>query len=154
MPHLSSRVVLDARHYSRHGVKVAELARLYGVRRDTLSRAIHGHTHAELTEPNGYRPSPLPKRAPESPRRRHVPLGPISPEDRQRLVAMVTGKKPKPAPLSASERALAQVKANPPEPGAWERLREEQRQDDARRREAARQREQRQPPRRHIPSDW
>ena len=45
---------------------MAELARLYGVRRDTLSRAIHGHTHAALTEPDGYRPAPLPKRAPRN----------------------------------------------------------------------------------------
>ena len=155
MQHLPARVVMDARHYHQHGVTVSELARLFGVRRDTLSRAVNRRTHANLTEPDGYRPRPLPVRAAPPPRPRHVRTAPPPPEERQRLYDSVTGKKPKPAPLSASERALAQVKANPPEPGAWERLREEQRQDDARRREAARQREQRQgPPRRHIPSDW
>ena len=50
MKHLPPRVVLDARHYHALGVTVAELARLYGVRRDTLSRAVSGATHAALVD--------------------------------------------------------------------------------------------------------
>ena len=111
MPHLPSRVVMDARHYARHGVKVAELARLYGCRRDTLSRAIHGHTHADLVTPDSYRPSPLPKREPEPPRKRPVRGTPWTPEERQALIDRVTGKKPKPAALSPAER-LAEVQAS------------------------------------------
>ena len=107
MKHLPARVVMDARHYHGVGVTVAELARLYGVRRDTLSRAVNGATHAALVVPDGFRPRPLPVREPEPPHKRHVST-PMSPEDIQRLK---DSWKPKP-PTPASER----VNPNPPSP--------------------------------------
>lgn len=155
MQHLPARVVMDARHYHQHGVTVSELARLFGVRRDTLSRAVNRRTHANLTEPDGYRPRPLPVRAAPPPRPRHVRTAPPSPEERQRLYDSVTGKKPKPAPLSASERALAQVKASGTgfTPAEWERYQAEQRAEERQRRARVRPAASG-PPRSHIPSGW
>ena len=113
MKHLPARVVLDARYYHRGGVTVAELARLFGVRRDTLSRAVNRATHAALVEPDGFRPRPLPIREPPPPQKRHAPDTPRTPEEVARDIEgiRVYLGKPKPAALRAAERAQRAAEA-------------------------------------------
>ena len=68
MRHLSPKQVLQARHYHAAGWSVAELARLLGHTRDTISRVVNGHTHARVFAPVGYVVPQLPSRPPPKPR--------------------------------------------------------------------------------------
>ena len=63
--HLTSRVVLMARHYRAHGWAVSELARLFGVSRDALSKAVNFRTHRDLVAPDGWVVPQLPARPPD-----------------------------------------------------------------------------------------
>ena len=141
---IPSRTVLAARFYYRHGVKVAELARLYGVRRDTMSRYLHGHTHADLTEPPGYVPPPLPKRAPPQPWRPKVRHGiKHGPDAVERVLAAVHGIKPPAPQLTPEEQAAAFRKANPIDELQAAKLRKEQQEENLAWRRYEKEREQR-----------
>ena len=65
MRHLSTKQVLQARHYWAAGWKVAELARLLGHSRDTISKVVNGHTHVDVFAPTGYVVPQLPSRPPK-----------------------------------------------------------------------------------------
>ena len=65
MKHLSPKQVLQARHYHAAGWSVAELARLLGHTRDTISKVVNGHTHTNVVRPEGYVVPQLPSRPPK-----------------------------------------------------------------------------------------
>ena len=112
MKHLSAYTVLAARHYFRYGWTVGELARLYGINVSTLSRAVHGHTHARLTEPPGWTPPPLPTPSPTV--RRPAPPGAPQDQARRVLARSRAGTPLEAAPAderTPAERAKADIQA-------------------------------------------
>ena len=117
MKHLSPKQVLQARHYHAAGWSVAELARLLGHTRDTISKVVNGHTHTNVVRPEGYVVPQLPSRPPPKPHVRRPGLSPDeiaaqgTPEERLRKVQ---GLPPKPVQLNpgelAGQRILAEKK--------------------------------------------
>ena len=125
--HVSSRVVLMARHYHAAGWSVFELARLFGVSRDALSKAVNFRTHRDLVAPDGWvvpqlpvRPAPVPVQA----KPRHADRPPVDPARVQRVLDAQRRETMKPP-------VLAHAPANAMDPREWEQLKARWREDEA-----------------------
>ena len=123
---LSARHVLMARHYHAAGVGVSELARLFGVSRDALSKAVNFRTHRDLVVPDGWvvpqlpvRPAPVPAQT----RTRRADSPPVDPARVQRVLDAQRREVMKPPDL-------ARVNPNPMDPREWEQLKARWREDE------------------------
>ena len=144
---LSSRHVLMGRHYHAAGWKVAELARLFGVSRDALSKAINFRTHANLQPPDGWVVPQLPSRPPPEPPKPGRAFDPfprpltVSPEAQR--IANRLNHRYDPPPVSREEQLRRHREAHPVDEREQAKLREEQREAEAQSREWREERERR-----------